>query len=226
MLSHTQLINCARRVVASGYTPTWNAVCFQLVRWRKRRWEPVNAAKEWHVREPTPIDPDEWAELKVRYNIYRTHRRAIKQHLWKGLLEQVEVDKLDKHGGEGDPEFTEALEINRKWNEAIRPEREAWIHQQDLAKEDNRLEMLIDIEQQTEAMKKMAEEQVQITKMEASTFISADDLDDAIERALNTRNNYEFAIDLQGNRYLNTTGSSENKSVQHEDTSEKAESSS
>lgn len=47
-------------------------------RWRKRRWAPIAASKLFVVRERTPIDPEEYDELKVRFAHYRTAVRSIR----------------------------------------------------------------------------------------------------------------------------------------------------
>ena len=38
--------------------------------------------------------------------------------------------------------------------------------------------------------------------MDAKSFIKPENLDEAIEQALNSRVNYNFAIDLSGNRHI------------------------
>ena len=39
----------------------------------------------------------------------------------------------------------------------------------------------------------------------AKTFISEDNLEQELEKALDERHNYNFAIDLEGNQYLETS---------------------
>jgi hypothetical protein len=48
------------------------------IRWRKPRWLPRAPTKEFYVREPTPIDPVEHAELLWRYKEYRHTVDAIR----------------------------------------------------------------------------------------------------------------------------------------------------
>jgi hypothetical protein len=52
--------------------------CFTQIRWRKPRWLPRAPTKEFYVREPTPIDPVEHAELLWRYKEYRHTVDAIR----------------------------------------------------------------------------------------------------------------------------------------------------
>jgi hypothetical protein len=56
------------------------------VRWRIPRWTKQNASKMFYVRKPTPIDPEEEEELKIRYSHYNTKRKSlkyvVKPNLW------------------------------------------------------------------------------------------------------------------------------------------------
>ena len=49
----------------------------QFVRWRKRRWAPINRSKMYYVRKPTPRNHEEWTELKQRTDSYHTTLRAL-----------------------------------------------------------------------------------------------------------------------------------------------------
>ena len=49
----------------------------RLVRFRKRRWSPRAPSKIYYVRQPTPIDPEEKEELKLRYNNYRHELKSL-----------------------------------------------------------------------------------------------------------------------------------------------------
>lgn len=52
--------------------------CMQQVRWRKPRWVPKAPSKIFVVREPTPIDPEEYAMMSTLYNHYRTRLKSIR----------------------------------------------------------------------------------------------------------------------------------------------------
>ncbi len=51
-----------------------------FVRWRKRRWAPKAPSKEFYIREKPVQDPEEYAELKERYRLYRTYCKSLRYH--------------------------------------------------------------------------------------------------------------------------------------------------
>lgn len=48
------------------------------LRFRKPRWVPLAKSKEFYVRKPTPIVPEEYEELKVRYRVYRAEVDSLR----------------------------------------------------------------------------------------------------------------------------------------------------
>ena len=62
------------------------SVFSRLVRFRKRRWRPRAASKLYYVRKPTPIDADEYQELKWRYNNYKHAMKSVRYIVYKYLL--------------------------------------------------------------------------------------------------------------------------------------------
>ena len=51
--------------------------CVQFVRWRKRRWAPVNAKKMWYFHDKKWQEEDEKIELKKLNDHYSTYRRSL-----------------------------------------------------------------------------------------------------------------------------------------------------
>ena len=52
----------------------------QFVRWRKRRWAPINKSKIFYVRKPTEQDPEERAELDWRTKHYQTAMKSLRYY--------------------------------------------------------------------------------------------------------------------------------------------------
>ena len=48
------------------------------VRFRKPRWLPIAKSKEFYVRKPTPVIPEEAEELYMRYSKYRADVASIR----------------------------------------------------------------------------------------------------------------------------------------------------
>ncbi len=78
MLSRVGLLVAGRQTLCEALEVQKVLPLAQFVRWRKRRWAPINASKMFYVRKPTPIDPEEWTELKTRYDRYHIYMKALK----------------------------------------------------------------------------------------------------------------------------------------------------
>ena len=77
MISINKLcVSLSRAVLTEnrGVSPLFGS----LVRHRKSRWDPKAKSKEFYVRKPTEIDPEEYEELIPRYRIYRTYMKSLK----------------------------------------------------------------------------------------------------------------------------------------------------
>ena len=74
------LLCCTKTALFDALETPHKAVFVIPVRWRKRRWEPVNANKLFHVPDKTKraLPSDLRAEFMQRHNIYRTQMRAIR----------------------------------------------------------------------------------------------------------------------------------------------------
>merc|ERR1712004_721988 len=173
----------AENVASSSINPLLQ---FQCVRWRKRRWAPPNKSKEFYFREPTPIDPEEYEELKHRYNNYRTDIRAIrkffKQEIYAKSSDAQSLSAIE----EQEKDFKNLLLVNEEWNTTTGKLREARQLAEDTAEEESRLELLI-----------KRQEKREIIKADAVKLVQQE-----MEKAMNTRINYNFAIDLSGNRFV------------------------
>ena len=54
-----------------------NTIMLTNVRWRKRRWAPVNPSKKFFVPVKPEQNPEEKAELKIRTPRYKTTMKAL-----------------------------------------------------------------------------------------------------------------------------------------------------
>lgn len=175
---------------------------FQCVRWRKRRWAPPNKSKEFYVREPTPIDPEEWADLKKRYDLYRTEMRAIRKYFKTELKASTAQASSVSAFEDQENEWREGILQNESWNAHTGQIREARVSGEETSEEEKRLELLIRREEKAQAQQAAAARHVQQEVENSAHFIQMSSLEMEIEKALNQRFNYNFCIDLDGNRYV------------------------
>jgi len=175
----------------------------ECVRWRKRRWAPIAKSKEF--REPPPRKPkntEEYEELKTRYAHYRTQVKAIRLYFQSERKRQEQEAVSEEVFAEKERKFQALLATNDKWNEDTRKIREERQALEDIKIEDRTLARLIDYEERLEKQKLLSEKQVEKEMELVKEFFDMDNLDLEIEKVLNRRVNYNFAIDLEGNRHI------------------------
>lgn len=179
-----------------------NVIYMQCIRWkRKPIWLPTAKSKMFRVPKRPQIPMDEYLELKRLHNNYRTAMKSLMQHFEKEFLKnQVQFDEaiVNKQAEE---DFIQCNLINDEWNKKVAKIREARLAK---LKEENKeliFKKLIEKEERDLLKMQKIEEHVKKLKEEATTFITAENVDKAIEEALANIVSHEFAIDLKGNIY-------------------------
>ncbi|RZC33578.1 MRP-S26 domain containing protein [Asbolus verrucosus] len=176
----------------------------QSVRWRRKPiWMPTAKSKLYRIPVKPVIPEEEKEEIKRLYNNYRTYIKSIRRFLtYKHsvlLMAKSDTEQLKKAF---DEDFMRCKEINDKWNEdlkKLREERVAKQLQEEIEFAKNRMANLI---KQKEQKLAEAEEIVRKEKQMVGTFITPENLDEVIEKALSNPVDYNFAIDLEGNRII------------------------
>lgn len=174
----------------------------QTVRWRRKpRWLPVAKSKIFKVppRTETPIEERE--ELKRLYNNYRTMMKSIRSYLHSQYNVKSVIVDTEAHEKEFLEDFNACSKINDEWNEQCRLLREAR-HVEGLEEAKNEAYRRIDERQQIrKKLLDSVEEIVRKEKDASKSFITPDNIDEAIEHALSNPVDYNFAIDIEGNVY-------------------------
>lgn len=182
---------------------------FQPVRWRtKPRWIPTAKTKIFRVSK-RPIRPEADAiENQKLVNIYSTHMKSINAFLRQRYRETQTADEVfQKLEEEEEMEWQEALKINDEWNVKQKVERERLDAERvELMKEEALLKVM-DYEQRQQDQIKIIDELIRAEKEKSKFYITRDNIDEAIEKALETYTDFNFAIDLKNNIYYGTRGS-------------------
>ncbi|KAK7110100.1 small ribosomal subunit protein mS26-like [Littorina saxatilis] len=190
----------AKTVCSDGQTLP--APLQQFVRGIKPRWLPKSKSKIFYVREPTPIDPVEHEELRTMYFHYRTKLRAIRGFLRTQYDQKMAV--IQKQSAKEDrdniAEFQAIEGQVSQWNSRVQKVREELA-----AMEEEKRQQRAQWWQEREERRKQkqlarAQRKVVFNLEESKSFITLDTLDTEIEKMLNLRQDYNFAIDKQGNR--------------------------
>lgn len=98
-------------------------------------------------------------------------------------------------------DFERCFQLNEEWNKNMAESREAREAKQLQDRKELVLQNIMAKEERDKILMAKVEERVRKAKAEAPTFITAENIDQAIEEALGTIVNYNVAIDSEGNRY-------------------------
>lgn len=173
------------------------------VRWaRKPMWMGTAKSKLFRVPKRPQIPVEEMEELKRLYNNYRTTMKSIKRFLEnKYSLNAIETADPEQQKRLFEEDFVRCNEINAKWNEQQRLIREKQAEER-LAKALQQAEQtIVEFEQQQRVQMQQIEEIVRQEKENSKNFITPENLDEAIDKALANAVDYNYAIDLAGNVY-------------------------
>jgi len=96
-------------------------------------------------------------------------------------------------------DFEACKAINDEWNAEVAKTREIKLAEMREKRRNIILQRLLEQEQRYETQKKILNELIKKTKEESVTFITAENVDAAIEECLTNIVNYNRALDLEGN---------------------------
>nr|XP_031843055.1 probable 28S ribosomal protein S26, mitochondrial [Nomia melanderi] len=187
----------------------------QCVRWkRKPIWLGTAKTKIFRVPVKPVIPIEEAEELKRLYNNYRTSMKSLRSFLVQTLLESKKATTVHNLEAIAREDFLIRSSINKTWNEQVAAERELRLQKEKamrietiLKKKEMKAERDMAIQQRVDA-------EVRKAKEESATFITPDNIDEAIELAVRNVISCNVTIDLDGNFYPEkpeqVTGTSQN----------------
>ncbi|XP_012268621.2 probable 28S ribosomal protein S26, mitochondrial [Athalia rosae] len=179
-----------------------NPICVQSVRWwRKPRWVPMAKSKIFRIPERPKIPVDEQLELKRLHDIYKTHVRSIRRHIRDMIGSSVVKLDEELHLKEEQEDFERCWKINEDWNAARAKEREVRLAEEWKIRSEQILETMVIKDQYRKDKLETIEEKVKQLKEASKHFITADNIDQAIEDALDNPVNYNWAMDSAGTIY-------------------------
>ncbi|XP_005106708.1 28S ribosomal protein S26, mitochondrial [Aplysia californica] len=174
-----------------------NVPTVQSVRYRKPRWLPIAASKEFYVRKPTPIDPEEHEELESRYKHYRATVRGIRHYLRQELSKKTVTTKEKQELDEA-AEFAWMEEEVKKWNQMLATSREQRQSEEE-RQEEERLQHVMQQKAEARLQRSLeAEKILQQNKASAVNFVTTENLEEEIEKMLDSRSDYNYAITKTG----------------------------
>nr|XP_023012772.1 probable 28S ribosomal protein S26, mitochondrial [Leptinotarsa decemlineata] len=180
-----------------------NYTKYQTVRWRKPLWMGTAKSKKFKVPARPVIPKDEHSELMRLHNNYRTQINSLKKFLYSkhNIRYLASADPEEQRRG-FEKDYEHCTEVNDDWNRKQQILREKYFAdrlQEEITFAEKRIETeLINAEKRFEEF----EEIVRKEKANSKYFILEENLDEAIENALANQVDYNYALELNGDKFL------------------------
>lgn len=176
-----------------------NTIYKQCVRWkRKPIWLPTAKSKLFRVPKRPEIPLEEQTEILRLYNNYRTTMKSIRSHfVQEAQRKEVQMD-LNHQLRLAEEDFLRCSEINDLWNAEIAVKREKRL---ELKKERQMEAAMVRVEvkkARDASLQARADRNIRRMKKQSANFITADNIDEAIEKTLANVINHNVAVDLNG----------------------------
>ncbi|XP_059051767.1 small ribosomal subunit protein mS26 [Achroia grisella] len=172
---------------------------------RKPRWLPVAKSKIYRIPKRPEISEEERIELLRINNNYKTQMRAIRRFYHEEMIKEKSTrsssssemsQKLEAE------DWEQCVKINDNWNAQVALEREER-RKNELAKmEEYALARMEAKDRELKEKIEKVSQEIRIQKELSKTFITPENLDEAIDHALANPIDYNFAIDLHGNQFM------------------------
>lgn len=191
------------------------ATTIQCVRWkRKPIWLPTAKSKIFKVPQKPQIPEEEYTELMRIHNNYKTMMKSLRSFFIMKYQEEKAKSNVSTLKEYADEDFLVRYHINKEWNKQVAAEREDRLIAARNVRAEEIMKKLEEKEQRDLKIQREVDAVIRKAKEEAPTFITPDNIDEAIAKALETIVNHNAAIDLEGNYYVEHSGEipeSENK---------------
>lgn len=174
----------------------------QCVRWkRKPIWLPTAKTKVFRVPQRPVIPKEDKLELQRLHNVYRTYMNSLRSYIIRvEETKEVQLNELMSQAAETD-DFEHCSKMNDQWNRNVAREREIRLATEKQKKKLTIQQKLLEKKQRDAEMQARVNEEIRRAKEESLTFITAANIDEAIERALEAPVDHNYAIDINGNVY-------------------------
>ncbi|XP_047034588.1 probable 28S ribosomal protein S26, mitochondrial [Helicoverpa zea] len=183
---------------------TWPMLVQSMEAHRKPRWLPVAKSKIYRIPKRPVIPEEERLELMRLHNNYKTQMRSIRRFYHEEMIkerssrESASSEMSKRIEAE---EWVKCVELNDNWNKQVAAEREERRKHEVAALEEYALKRMEALDKLKEAKIAKAAEEIRKQKELSKTFITPETIDAAIDHAIANPVDYNFAIDLKGNKY-------------------------
>ncbi|KAL5233426.1 hypothetical protein ACI65C_000836 [Semiaphis heraclei] len=177
------------------------AINQQPVRYtRKPRWLPKAPSKMFRVPVRPQISTDERNELFRLFTNYRTTMKSIQKQLEYELeTSYTGQEVLQEIANKEEMLWAKCMDINDNWNAEVALDREQRLANEREARREEILAQLIEKEEEKQKKLEAIEEIIRLEKEKSKTYITIENIDEAIEKALDHVVDHKYALDLAGN---------------------------
>ncbi|XP_015590406.1 probable 28S ribosomal protein S26, mitochondrial isoform X2 [Cephus cinctus] len=205
MLRVTKLIGSSTLItgnLVSCECAATNSLYSQIIRWkRKPIWLPTAKSKMFRVPVKPVIPKEDNDELQRLSNIYRTYMRSLRKYMIMiGKKNEIQFDHSVVEAAEA-ADFEKCSAINNEWNEEIADIRKYRLHKERTQRDVGNWWRMKNYKEMLAENQEKVEEEVRSVKKQAESFITAENIDQAIEEALTIVIDHNAAIDHDGNFY-------------------------
>uniref|UniRef100_A0A1B6DPR9 Small ribosomal subunit protein mS26 n=1 Tax=Clastoptera arizonana TaxID=38151 RepID=A0A1B6DPR9_9HEMI len=195
--------NCIFKKHSASWPIPFNPTNYQFLRWyRKPRWVPVAPSKMFRVPERKRYPAEETVEVIRLNNIYRTTMKSLRLYFKTKTQSmttapeviQEQTRKLEEH-------HKICVEENDRWNKEVAELRKARLLKSENEKRIEIANRLKEHETEQLEIKEKFEELVRKEKENSKYFITEKNIDEAIEKALNSTVDFNSVIDTNGNLF-------------------------
>lgn len=202
-----------------------NAVCIQPsrgLRPRKPAYSGIAKTKLFRIPKQTVHPPDEAKEMQRIANHYRLYIRSISDYFVQvNRSHAVGSQEAGKEVEKREAEWQDCLMRNKQWNDSIALSRNERLLKERTNKQEEISQRILDEAKQQELRLQAIEEIVRIEKENSKSYITPENIDQAIAEALESKRDFNYAIDLKGykfvGRYVDATGCEDLPDVEESD---------
>jgi len=200
---------CKKELLFGKLLCKTKAINQQPVRFtRKPRWLPKAPSKRFRVPVRPQISVEERNELFQLFTNYRTSMKSIQKQLEHELeTSYTGQEVLQEISNKEETLWAKCMDINDNWNAEVALARDERLEKEREAQREVILAQLIEQEEQKKQKLEVIEQIIRLEKEKSKTYITVENIDEAIEKALDNVVDHKYAIDLAGNIYKGNNSS-------------------
>ncbi|KFM82070.1 putative 28S ribosomal protein S26, mitochondrial, partial [Stegodyphus mimosarum] len=191
---------CVRAADVRLAVPVITQLRWKKIPRRKPKWLPTAPSKLYRIPEHPYVPPDEKELILELLDEYNRKIESLRK-LFQAEVKQKDVDEGNtlEQQKKDEAEFRLLLEENKKENEKIRAIREETLERIFQEKQLQLLQLEEDRKLEEQRIKERVEDIVKKEKEKSASYINYDNLDTAVEQAMDNPVNVNFAITPDGN---------------------------